>query len=203
MLNHETSTHEESEPEQEVTINHPHPNATQPVHTNMYMSYIEGMKMDWTVNDALYNRFLKWKLNCKNILECELAALPECQKCRKVITWSGDFGMDQYVSWGYPKMKWILTQFGRGLKMSVNCNPMRCKPDLTFWPVFTKEIRALMNDTMLYRCKLISQNILLKLWKYYIETSFGSSYMMKILCLDPLQKEVLICTSFLPVEFAS
>ena len=25
--------------------------------------------------------------------------LPESKKCRKVIAWSGDFGMDQYVSW--------------------------------------------------------------------------------------------------------
>ena len=29
--------------------------------------------------------------------------LPECQKCKKVIMWSGDFGMDQYVSWGLSK----------------------------------------------------------------------------------------------------
>ena len=76
----ESSTHEESEPEQEVCINHTHPNAPQPVYTNMYMPYIKGLKMDWTVNDALYHRFLKWKLKCENILECELAALPECQK---------------------------------------------------------------------------------------------------------------------------
>ena len=32
---------------------------------NMYMPYIEGPAMDWTVNDGLYNRFLKWKLECK------------------------------------------------------------------------------------------------------------------------------------------
>ena len=25
--------------------------------------------------------------------------LPESKKCKKVIVWSGDFGMDQYVSW--------------------------------------------------------------------------------------------------------
>ena len=25
--------------------------------------------------------------------------LPESKKCKKVIAWSGDFGMDQYVSW--------------------------------------------------------------------------------------------------------
>ena len=59
--------------------------------------------MDWTVNNALYHRFLKWKLKCKNILECELTSLPKCQKCKKVIAWSGDFGMDQYVSWGLSK----------------------------------------------------------------------------------------------------
>ena len=58
--------------------------------------------MDWTVNDGLYHRFLKWCLKCENILECELAALPERQQCKKVIAWSGDFGMDQYVSWGLP-----------------------------------------------------------------------------------------------------
>ena len=58
--------------------------------------------MDWTVNDGLYHRFLKWRLKCENILECELAALPERQQCKKVIAWSGDFGMDQYVSWGLP-----------------------------------------------------------------------------------------------------
>ena len=55
--------------------------------------------MDWTVNDGLYNRFLKWKLKCENILECELAMLPEARKCKKVIAWSDDFGLDQYISW--------------------------------------------------------------------------------------------------------
>ena len=99
----DTSTHKESEPEQEVTINNPHPNAPQAAYTNMYMPYIEGPKMDWMVNDALYHRFLKWKLKCKNILECELIALPECQKCKKVSMWSGNFWMDQYVTWGLSK----------------------------------------------------------------------------------------------------
>ena len=26
-----------------------------------FVPYIEGPKMDWTVNDGLYHRFLKWK----------------------------------------------------------------------------------------------------------------------------------------------
>ena len=57
-----------------------------------FMPYIEGPKMDWTVNDGLYHRFLKWKLKCENILDYELAMLPESKKCKKVIAWSGDFG---------------------------------------------------------------------------------------------------------------
>ena len=44
--------------------------------------------MDWTINDGLYHRFLKWKLKCENILEFELAALLEKQQFKKVIAWS-------------------------------------------------------------------------------------------------------------------
>ena len=58
--------------------------------------------MDWTMNDILHHRFLKWKLKCGNILDCELAMFPESNKCKKVIAWSGDFGMDQYISWCLP-----------------------------------------------------------------------------------------------------
>ena len=65
---------------------------------NMFMPFIEGPKMDWTVSHGLYHRSLKWHLKCENILECELAMLPERRQCKKVIAWSGDFCMDQYVS---------------------------------------------------------------------------------------------------------
>ena len=92
-----SSSEQESDPE--VTI---HPPRSQPqVIPSMFMPYIEGQD-GLTVNDGLYHRFLKWHLKCENILECELAALPERQQCKKVIAWSGDFGMDQYVSWGLP-----------------------------------------------------------------------------------------------------
>ena len=37
-----------------------------------FVPYIEGPKMDWTVNDGLYHRLLKWKLKCENILDCHL-----------------------------------------------------------------------------------------------------------------------------------
>ena len=97
-----TSSDHEEDPE--VSF---HPHQPLPPHSvgqpllvaGIYMPYIEGPCMDWTVNDHLYRRFLKWCLKCKNILECKLAAIPEHQQCKKVITWSGDCGMDQYVSW--------------------------------------------------------------------------------------------------------
>ena len=53
----------------------------------MFMPYIEGQKIDCTVNDSLYHRFLKWKLKRENILDCELAMLPKSKKCKKVIVW--------------------------------------------------------------------------------------------------------------------
>ena len=46
----------------------------------MYMPYIDGPKIVGTVNESLYHRFLKWKIKCKNILDCELAMLSEAKK---------------------------------------------------------------------------------------------------------------------------
>ena len=97
-----SEAHTSAIPDQEIDVpsSQFHPSRSQasnPVMQSMFIPYIEGPKMDWTVNDSLYHRFLKWQLKCKNILECELVALPEPQQCKKVIAWSGDFGMDQYV----------------------------------------------------------------------------------------------------------
>ena len=88
---------------------------------NMYMPYIEGPSMDWIVNDNLYHRFLKWKIKCKNILECELAMLPEARKCKNIIVWSGDFGLDQYISWCLPKEELCLEIIGK--KFEEFCKP--------------------------------------------------------------------------------
>ena len=82
--------HSDHEEDLEVSF-HPRHTPVPPVNpagppsipTGMYMPYIEGPRMDWTVNDDLYHCFLKWHLKCENILECQLAALPECQKCKK------------------------------------------------------------------------------------------------------------------------
>ena len=87
----ETSYEQESDTEQEVFIRLPQ------AHTSMYVPYIEGPKMNWTVDNSLYNRFIKWKIKCEKILECELAMLSEARKCKKVVALSGDFGIDQYI----------------------------------------------------------------------------------------------------------
>ena len=96
---HETSDEESASSEQEIYFN-PQPSTSRSAQVMpSYMPYIEGSTMDWTVIDGLYNRFLKWHLKCENILECALVMLLESRKCKKVLAWSSDFGLDQYISW--------------------------------------------------------------------------------------------------------
>ena len=80
--------------------------------------------MDWTVNDSLYHTVLKWKIKCENILDSELAMLSEARKCKKVIALSGDFEIDQYVSWCLPQkdlyLEVISTKFEEFCKPQTN-----------------------------------------------------------------------------------
>ena len=102
---HAETSSSDQEQDPEISF-HPASSSHYAFHHNvltMFMPYIEGPKMNWTMDDGLYHRFLKWHLKCETILECELANLPEKQKCQKVIAWLGDFRMDLYVSWGLPK----------------------------------------------------------------------------------------------------
>ena len=99
----EESLSSDQKSDAEVSFHTIHLQAPAQFPPTMCMPYIEGPSMDWTLNDGLYHRFLKWRLKYKSILQCELAALPEHQKCKKVVAWSVDFGMDQYVSWSLPK----------------------------------------------------------------------------------------------------
>ena len=137
--------------DQEVIFN---PRRQQPhVVPSMFMPYIEGPKMDWMVNDGLYHRFLKWHLKGENILECELAVLPERQQCKKVIAWSGDFGMDQYISWGLPTKQLTLEIIWGKFEIFASCNQMRYVQDLTFSQASGRAIEVSMNGTMQYKLK--------------------------------------------------
>ena len=105
----EASTHDESssdqENDQEVILKQLY---VQQIVPSMFIPYIEGPNMNWTVNGGLFHRFLKWRLKCKNILQCELAMLAERRKSKKVIAWSRDFGIDQYVSWNLTNEEFTL-----------------------------------------------------------------------------------------------
>ena len=54
-------------------------------YSGMMVPYVEGPKMDWTVDDALHSRFIRWRIKCENILDCQLAILQENAKCKQVI----------------------------------------------------------------------------------------------------------------------
>ena len=86
---HEESASSDQESDADVSFHAIRPQAPPHFPPNMFMPYIEGPHMDWTVNDGLYHRFLKWRLKCENKLECKLAALPEHQKCKNVVAWWG------------------------------------------------------------------------------------------------------------------
>ena len=110
-LQADSNLSQESSSDDEVVLQSPQfkPSTSQmQAMQQMYMPYMEGPKMDWTVNDSLYHRFLKWKIKCENILDCELALLSETRKCKKVVAWSSDFGIDQYVSWCLPQKRFML-----------------------------------------------------------------------------------------------
>ena len=47
--------------------------------------YIDGPKMDWSMDDGLYSRFQDWKLECELILDGELTEIAEPQKVNTLI----------------------------------------------------------------------------------------------------------------------
>ena len=49
-------------------------------YSGMMVPYVEGPKMDWTVDDNLHSRFIRWRIKCENILDCQLAILQENAK---------------------------------------------------------------------------------------------------------------------------
>ena len=71
-------------------------------YSGILVPYVEDPKMDWTIDNALHSRFIRWRIKCENILDCKLAILQESAKCKKVIQWSGDAGLDMYISWNLP-----------------------------------------------------------------------------------------------------
>ena len=42
-------------------------------YSGMMVPYAEGPKMDWTIDDALHSGFIRWRIKCKNILDCVIS----------------------------------------------------------------------------------------------------------------------------------
>ena len=89
-VTHESSSDQEvafnSKPSTSKKVHHSRSRSVQmPTQQQTYMPYIEGPTMNWSVEDGLYNRFIKWKIRCENILDCELAMLSEARKCKKLL----------------------------------------------------------------------------------------------------------------------
>ena len=143
------------EPDQEVSF---HPSKAQQAIPDMFMPYIEGPNMDWIVNDTFYLRFVKWCLKCEGILGCELEALPEQQKSKKVIAWSKDFGMDQYVSWHSLVEELNLDTIWGKYEEFWKHKQMRCVPNLIFSQASDKEVEVWMNGTVQCKHKSILLN---------------------------------------------
>ena len=55
--------------------------------------------MNCIVVDSLYARFQTWKIKCENILETELASLPDARKCQILLRWLDDQGLEIYQVW--------------------------------------------------------------------------------------------------------
>ena len=112
------------------------PHSTFP-YSGMMVPYVEGLKMNWTVDDALHSRFIRWIIKCENILNCELAILQESTKCKKEIQWPGDAGLDMYISWNLPTeevtLQTIWSRFDDFCKPQSNAVHARFNLLTAFW----------------------------------------------------------------------
>ena len=78
--------------------------------------------------------------------------LTDSTKCKKVMTWSGDFGMDKYVSWCLPFAKINLDTIWT--KFEEFCKPQaKSEQGLTCFQAFIGATDQWLNGTTLYKLK--------------------------------------------------
>ena len=145
----------------------------------VFMCYIEEPKIDWTVNNGLYHRFLKWKLKCENILDCELSMLPE--SC--------------------PWKIFAFMQYGPSVKSFASHRWMKSEPNLTCLQASDKETNQLMSGTMLYKHKCLLPSTHQKLQVSCIQTYSCSSWKMKILVPNTINECSVDLQKFLASKF--
>ena len=89
--------------------------------------YIDGPKMDWSMDDGLYSCFQDWKLECELILDGELAEVAEPQKVNTLIRWAGSFVLKNLKVWQKDKPTSLLLSSGMSLRPTVSHTQMSCE----------------------------------------------------------------------------
>ena len=79
---------EETHTIEEATAIPPGDEITQVPHSQFHypgpmVPYVEGPKIDWTVDNTIHSRFVWWKIKCENILDCELPYFKRMLNVRK------------------------------------------------------------------------------------------------------------------------
>ena len=60
----------------------------------------KGPTMDWSANEGLYNRFKMWKQRSELLFEGPMDKTEENVKCKYLLYWAGERGLELYNSWG-------------------------------------------------------------------------------------------------------
>ncbi|XP_064629350.1 uncharacterized protein K02A2.6-like [Lineus longissimus] len=60
----------------------------------------QGPTIDWDCGPELYSRYRKWRQKCQMIFDGPLQDTAEAVKCKYLLIWAGDRGLDLFNSWG-------------------------------------------------------------------------------------------------------
>ena len=89
--------------------------------------YIDGPKMDWSMDDGLYSCFQDWKLECKLILDGELTEIAEPWKVNTLIRWAGSFSLKTSRCGRRIKPNSPLLSSGKSLRPTASHTQMSCE----------------------------------------------------------------------------
>lgn len=65
----------------------------------------EQPKMDWKHGPDLFTRFKRFRQKCELLFEGPLKSRDEEQKCKYLLLWSGDYGLDLFNTWNFTPEK--------------------------------------------------------------------------------------------------
>ena len=129
--------------------------------------------------------------NARIFWNVKLLPSPNAKSVRRSLCGLVTFGMDQYISWGLSKDDMNLDTIWE--RFEGFCKPQSNRVHgqfdlLTSFHQGNKSVNEWDNAVQAHvnLAKYLPETV-----KFYITTYFGSSYVMKILCQEPLQKEVL------------